>query len=145
LTPEFPRSRRLRFSPKKLAGIVFFLNSATASQTSWNRPRSCGRKTRSWCQRRGSQSSRESICGTPRNNSAGHWNSAPSKLRSSSSCFAKAGNSHCPAQGFVVETLRDNVVYYVCRDCADLLWQYGYEKQARVSSTPNGGARVYAR
>jgi len=54
-------------------------------------------------------------------------------------------NSHCPAQGFVVETLRDNVVNYVCRDRAEDLWQYGYEKQARVSSTPNGGARVYAR
>ena len=44
LTPEFPRSRRLRFSPKELAGIVFLLNSATASQTSWNRPRNCGRR-----------------------------------------------------------------------------------------------------
>ena len=100
------------------------------------------RKTRSWCQRRGSQSSRESICGTPGNNSAGHWNSAPSKLRSSSSWFAKARNSHCPGQGFVAETLRDNVVNYVCRDRAEGLWQYVYEKQARVSPTPNGGARV---
>jgi len=27
-------------------------------------------------------------------------------------------------QGFVAETLRDNVVNYVCRDRADLLWQY---------------------
>ena len=82
-----------------LPGIVFFLNSATASQTSWNRPRNCWRKTHSTCQRRASQSSRESIRGTPRNNSAGHWNSAPSKLRSSSSWFAKARNSHCPGQG----------------------------------------------
>ena len=87
-----------------------------ASQTSWNRPRNCWRKTRSSCQRRGSQSSRESIGGTPGNNSAGPWNSAPSQLRSSSSCFAKARNSHCPGPEFVAETLRDNVVNYVCRD-----------------------------
>ena len=130
---------------KELARIVVFLNSATTSHTSWNRPRSCWRKTRSSCQRRGSQSSRESIRGTPRNNSAGHWNSAPSKLRSSSSCFVKARNSHCPGQGFVAETLRDNVVNYVCRDRAEGLWQYVYEKQARVSPTPNGGARACAR
>ena len=32
----------------------------------------------------------------PRNNSAGHWNSAPSKLRSSSSCFAKAKELSLP-------------------------------------------------
>src|SRR5208337_3330474 len=145
LTPEFPRSRRLRFPPKELAGIVFLLNSATASQTSWKRARSCGRKTPSWCQRRGSQSSRESICGTPRNHSAGHWNSAPSQLRFSSSCCAKARNSPCPGPEFVAETWRDNVVNYVCRDRAEGLWQYIYEKQARVSPTPNGGARACAR
>jgi hypothetical protein len=114
----------LRFSPKELAGIVFFLNSATASQTSWNRPRNCGRKTHSTRQWRGSQSSRESIRGTPGNHSAGHWNSAPSQLRFSSSWFAKARNSHCPGQGFVAETLGDNVVNYVCWDRADLRWQY---------------------
>jgi hypothetical protein len=48
-------------------------------------------------------------------------------------------------QGFVAETLRDNVVNYVCRDRAEGFWQYGYEKQARVSPTPNGGARACAR
>src|SRR5208337_3548937 len=74
---------------------------------------------------------------TPRNSSAGNWNSAPSKLRSSSSCFAKARNSHCPGQGFVAETLRDNVVNYVCRDRADLLWQYvgPSRNSAAVTST----------
>src|SRR5208337_4627881 len=50
--------------------------------------------------------------------------------------------THCPGPGFVAETLRDNVVNYVCRDRAEGLWQYAYEKQARVSPTPNGGARV---
>ena len=35
----------VEISTKELAGIVFFLNSATASQTSRNRPRSCRRKT----------------------------------------------------------------------------------------------------
>ena len=63
----------------------------------------------------------ESICGTPRNNSAGHWSSAPSQLRFSSSCCAKARNSHCPGQEFVAETWRDNVVNYVCRDRAKSL------------------------
>ena len=53
--------------------------------------------------------------------------------------------THCPGPGFVAETLRDNVVNYVCRDRAKGLWQYGYEKQARVSPTPNGGARACAR
>ena len=50
--------------------------------------------------------------------------------------------THCPGPGFVAETLHDNVVNYVCRDRAEGLWQYTYEKQARVSPTPNGGARV---
>ena len=90
----------------------------------WNRPRNCGRKTHSTRQRRGSQSSRESIRGTPGNHSAGHWNSGPSQLRSSSSWFAKARNSHCPGQEFVAETWRDNVVNYGCWDRADLRWQY---------------------
>ncbi len=52
--------------------------------------------------------------------------------------------SHCPGQKFVAEALRDIVVNYVCRDRAERLWQFGVRKQARVSPTPNGGARVYA-
>ena len=44
----------------------------------------------------------------------------------------------------MAEALRDIVVNYVCLDRAEGLWQYGYEKQARVSPTPNGDARVCA-
>ena len=77
---------------------------------------------------------RESICSTPRNNSAEHWNSAPSQLRSSSDCCAKARNSHCPGQEFMAETWRDIVVNYVCRDRAERLWQFGVRSKPACRS-----------
>ncbi|MGO8899892.1 MAG: hypothetical protein ACLQU5_16300 [Isosphaeraceae bacterium] len=70
---------------------------------------------------------------------------SPKQAQVRSELVRKSQELSLPAQGFVAETLRDNVVNYVCRDRAKGFWQYGYEKQARVSPTPNGGARACAR
>ena len=114
----------MRFSTKELAGIVFFLNSATASQTSWKRPRSRGRKTRSSCQRRGSQSSREEHPRHPTQQLGRALEFSPKQAQVLIELVRKSQELSLPRKGFVAERWRDNVVNYGCRDRADLPWQY---------------------
>ena len=114
----------MRFSTKELAGIVFFLNSATASQTSWKRPRSCGRKTRSSCQRRGSQSSRVEHPRHPTQQLGRALEFSPKQAQVLIELVRKSQELSLPRKGFVAERWRDNVVNYGCRDRADLPWQY---------------------